>query len=295
MRTSTAAALACVAIAIAAPSGADEDALVRAYVGRPVQILMDLPATTQGLDYYPRRPDPMDARERQARLSSNGVGVPANGVVVVTKIKVKKDHVEFHLGAGGRSQMPSRPSTYVPESKLEGELEKQLKEATTEQEKKRLRAELAEERDRRDRERRRREARAERSYQEALSQHTPEEWALLAGSRVNVRFDGRVPADVLTPQGFARALGAVADFNPTPDAIAAGGQGDEDVEAGAGLPAHKGESREDLDARLGPPDDCSASRQGGVQVQTCTYDLDEATLEASFAGGLLVRFVITSN
>ena len=295
MQTSTAAALAFAAIAIAAPSGADEDALVRAYVGRPVQILMDLPATTQGLDYYPRRPDPIDVREAQQRLSRNGIGVPANDVVVVSKIKVKKDHIEFHLGAGGRSQMPSRPSSYVPESKLERELKRQIKDATSEREKKRLRAELADARDRRNRERRRREARAERRYQDALSEHTPEEWAMLAGSRVNVRFDGRVPADALTPQGFARALRAVVDFNPSPDAIAAGGQGDEDMGVTADLPAHKGESREDLDARLGPPDDCSASRQGGVQVQTCTYDLDEATLQASFAGGLLVRFVITSN
>jgi len=283
-----------VVIAFAVPGGASEGDLVRAFVGRPVLVLMDLPATTSGLDFYPRRGETFDATELQQRLIRSGVGIRRHDVMVVTKIKVKKKHIEFQLGAGGASQLPSRPSSYVPESKLEKELEDQLKEARSESEEKRLKTRLAEVRDRREREQRRREARAEEEYQRALSERSPEEWALLAGSRINVRFDDRVPQAVLSPEGFTRALNGVVDFNPPPEAVAARGEDEAPLESSA-LPVHKGQSRDDVDDRLGPPDDCARGVQGGLKIDKCTYDLDEATLEASFAGGVLVHYVITSN
>jgi hypothetical protein len=289
--------VACLAVVAAAftPARADEEALERAFVGQPVQVLTDLPATTSGLDFHPDLRDPTDQTEHQKRLLQSGVGVRRGDVVVVTKIKVKKKHVEFQLGAGGQSQLPSRPSSYVPTSKLEQELEDQIKKASSEAEKKRLRAELAEERDRRDRERRRREARAEEQYQQALSAHSPEEWALLAGSRINVRFEDQVPGGALTPDGFTRVLKGVINFRPPAEALAARDQAAGDVLGASVLPVHKGQRRNELDDHFGPPESCSRGTQSGLKVDVCTYDLDEAALEASFVDGVLVRYVIKSN
>jgi hypothetical protein len=278
----------------AAPLAADEEMLARAFVGNPVLLLMDLPATTSGLDYYPERQHPIDAAQHQQRLMQNGVGVRRDDVIAVTMIKVKKKHIEFQLGAGGLSQMPSRPSVYVPVSRLEEELQDQLEKASSEAERKRLRARLAEEQDQREREQRRREARAEEQHLAALSARSPEEWALLAGSRINVRFDDRIPAAALAPEGFAQALSGVVDFNPPPAAVAAQNARSAVPSDSFALPLRKGQRREDLEARFGPSEGCLRSAQAGIKIDTCAYDLGEATLEAGFADGLLVRYVITS-
>ena len=142
----------------APPAAADEAQLSRAFVGREVLILMDLPATKKGLDFYPRRRQAVDAAEYNKRLGQDGIGVREGDRVVVTKIKVKKKHIEFQLGAGGASQMPSKPSVYVPQSELEEELEEQLDATTDERERKRLKTMLAAERDRRRQERELKEA-----------------------------------------------------------------------------------------------------------------------------------------
>ncbi len=281
-------AAAVVVVLVPALTSADEAELRNALVGHQVMVKMDLPATRKGLDYYPERSTTFDNAEHQKRLRQNGIGIREGDVVTVSKINVKGKYVEFHLGEGGSSQLPSHPSTYVPKSDYQKQLEKQLKGATKEQ-KKTIERALARERDRRRREERLLKAVAEQEYQMALSQRTPEQWALLAGSRVNVRFDRSVPAEALTPAGLRSLLKTVFDFNPAhvraPVAAPV---------AAADAPVTKGQSRADVDAALGPPKRCSQKEQGMLMVSVCTYPLGEATLEARFVDDVLVRYVLTS-
>jgi hypothetical protein len=278
-----------VTIAILVPAGlagADEADLERQLVGRTVMARLDLPATRKGLDYYPQRSTPIDDKEHQKRLSQAGVGVRQGDVVTVTKINVKGKHIEFHLGEGGDSQMPTRASTYVPRSDYEKDLEEELKNTQDATQKKKLEKQLSAERDRRLREERLLKAVAEQEYQAALSQRTPEEWALLAGSRVNVRFDGNVPNQALSPEGLRSLLSEVFDFDPK--------QAPAPAEA-SDVPVTKGQSRTEVDAALGQPRRCTEEEQGMLMVEVCTYPLGEATLEARFVDGVLVRYVLTSN
>jgi len=278
-----------VVVLAAALASADEAELRSALVGRQVMAKMDLPATRKGLDYYPERSATFDNAEHQKRIRQDGVGVRAGDVVTVSKINVKKDYVEFHLGEAGNSQLPSHPSTYVPKSDYEKELEKQRKSATGEQ-KKTIERALSRERDRRHREERLLKAVADQEYQMALSQRTPEEWALLAGSRVNVRFDHKVPGEVLTPAGLMAVLGGLFDFNPQDVRVPVAAPA-----MGGDAPVSKGQSRADVDAALGPPKHCSEKEQGSLMVSVCTYPLGEATLEARFVDDVLVRYVLSSD
>jgi hypothetical protein len=278
-------------VVVLAPAlvNADEAELRSALVGRQVMAKVDLPATRKGLDYYPERSTTFDNAKHQKRIRQSGIGVLAGDVVTVSKINVKGKYVEFHLGEGGNSQLPSHPSTYVPKSDYEKQLEKQLKSATKEQ-KKTIERALARERDRRRREERLLKAVAEQEYQMALSQRTPEQWALLAGSRVNVRFDHSVPPEALTPAGLMSLLGDLFDFNPQDFRVPVAAP-----PVAADAPVSKGQSRADVDAALGPPKRCSEQEQGMLVVSICTYPLGEATLEARFVDDVLVRYVLSSD
>jgi hypothetical protein len=100
---------------------------------------------------------------------------------------------------------------------------------------------------------------------------------------------------VLEPDGFAQALKGVLDFSPSAATLDAHSQRAGIPADAPDLPVHKGQRRDELDERFGPPEGCSRGTQGTLKVDTCTYELDEALLEASNADGVLVRYVIRSN
>ena len=283
----------------AAAGGADERALRSAFEGREVELLLDLPASTRGLDIYPLQRTPYDMGKHQARLMSDGIGVRRGSIALVTKIKVKGKHIEFQLGAGGKSQKPQKPSTYVPKSNYEKDLEKQVKNASTDEEKKRLRKMLEDARNHRRQQEKLQKALAEQQYRLELGDRTEEDWDALAGSRLNVRYEGGVPADVLTSEGFRQALDGYVNFDPQPRSAPTRA----DVPSGAlpvgashsgTFPIYKGQSRADVDALFGGPEQCSEQDQGVLKVTTCTYGLAEASLDASFVDGVMVRYVLTS-
>ena len=282
-----------------AAAGADERALKSAFEGHEVELLLDLPATTKGLDFYPTQRARYDMGKHQARLMSDGIGVREGSIALVTKIKVKGKHIEFQFGAGGKSQKPQKPSAYVPKSNYEKDLEKQVKNASTDDEKKRLRRVLEDERNRRRQQEKIQEALAEQQYRLALGDRTEEDWDAMAGSRLNLRYEGGVPADVLTPEGFQQALDGYVDFDPQSRSEPSRA----DVSSGAlpvgasqsgTFPIHKGQRRADVDALFGGPEQCSEQDQGVLKVTTCTYGLEEASLDASFVDGVMVRYVLTS-
>ncbi len=283
-----------------AAAGADERALKSAFEGRQVELLLDLPATTKGLDFFPSQRARYDMGKHQARLMTDGIGVRQGSIATVTMIKVKGKHIEFQLGAGGKSQKPAKPSTYVPKSNYEKDLEEQLRRATTDEEKRRLRRMLQDARNRRKRQERLEEALAEQEYRILLGDRTEEDWDAMAGSRINLRYQGGVPADVLTPAGFRRALDGYVDFEPQPrmEPTAADASSEAlpvGVSHSGTLPIHKGQRQTDVDALFGGPEQCAEQDQGVLKVNTCTYRLDEASLEASFVDGVMVRYVLTSN
>jgi hypothetical protein len=92
-----------------------------------------------------------------------------------------------------------------------------------------------------------------------------------------------------------RALSEVVDFNPPPpDQRQAEGQAPAAPAGQAVFPVHKGQSQSDVIALFGDPARCAREAQGALTVDTCTFEMAEATLEASFVDGVLVRYVLTS-
>jgi len=271
----------------AGPALADEDDAIRAaFEGRVVAPRIALPATKDGVNVYPQRVPPLNLGEVEQDTLRHGVGVEPGQPVVVTRVKAKGKHIEFQLGRGGDSQIPTFQTPYVPQSRAEKRLRDELKDTDDREVKKRLKERIKDHEDRRRREQRQLESLARIEYEAELSRYTPEEWALMAGARFNVRFDRDVPAEALTPEGLMAALEEWVDFAPPPDADP--GAPVED----AGL--RKGMTADELAAAYGLPDRCDDSEAAGLSVRTCVFELDDGYLEAQLVDDVLVKFTLSS-
>lgn len=124
---------------------------------------LDMPATQKGVAIYPGKPQPLDTKSYASRLKQFGTSLRNGDTVVITKVKVKSDSIEFQLGGGGYGTAldPTDESVHfkpAEESSHEKELEEQLSKETDEDRRRSLSREL--DNLKRDRERQDRRARA---------------------------------------------------------------------------------------------------------------------------------------
>src|SRR6185295_16422606 len=78
-----------------------EDQLKRAFEGRTVLVKLDMPGSDDGIDVYPGLSQSVDYPALAGRLKRYGTAVRRGQEIMVTKIRIKKDLIEFQLGGGG--------------------------------------------------------------------------------------------------------------------------------------------------------------------------------------------------
>ena len=78
-----------------------EEALRRAFEGKTVVVKIDMPATERGIDLYPRGQRILNFEDYSGRVKDHGIALRSGTPVMVTKVKVKDDLIEFQLGGGG--------------------------------------------------------------------------------------------------------------------------------------------------------------------------------------------------
>src|SRR6267143_1838162 len=88
----------CAVVTVSAQTEAD---LKRYFEGKHVTLMMDMPATKDGVNVYPEREQPLNYSEYANRLKQHGASVRRGEQIMVTKVKVKDKHIEFQLGGGG--------------------------------------------------------------------------------------------------------------------------------------------------------------------------------------------------
>jgi hypothetical protein len=79
----------------------DEGHLRAALEGKKVTMQIDMPATSSGVDIYPGTSRPLNMEKYANRLKDNGAAIKAGEPNMITKVKVKDDGIEIHLGGGG--------------------------------------------------------------------------------------------------------------------------------------------------------------------------------------------------
>jgi len=87
----------------------------RAFLGKDVRALLDMPAYKDGLDLYvEHKPDKrldqrgLDLKDLSKYLKDKGVGVERDEWVTITDVKVDSDRIEIQLGGGGEGRGASK-------------------------------------------------------------------------------------------------------------------------------------------------------------------------------------------
>lgn len=282
------------ALAPSAPAQ-DEARLREAFEGKMVLVKIDMPATDDGVDVHPRAKPPIDYSAYARRLKQHGTAIRAGQSIMVTKVKVKDKHIEFQLGGGGYGTFgdETSPDIHTPsaeKSAREKELEKAVKHETDPARRRAMQRELDDLR--REREREDARLRAEVAEAEERRRELIRQRALEAGSRFNIRFKERVPADALTPEAVRAALSEYVEFGGS---RLAGGNGTcPPAAAPAPGAVRKGLTLAEVEALLGQARETADRQEGKLRVQTRTYAKDQTLVSAEFVEGVLVRFAITS-
>ena len=289
--------------------GQSPEALSQFFEGKQVTVKLDMPATQKGVDIYPSKSQPLDTKGYSSRLKQFGVSLRNGDTVVITKIKVKNDSIEFQLGGGGYGtamDLTDESVHFKPAEKSshEKELEEQLSKETDEDRRRSLSRELDDLR--RDRERQDRRARAAAEEDAQLRKQKIAASRTQGGSRFNVHLDKRKSSNALTPQLAMEALAPYLVFStetfgsnssrpaesarndsapPSPPQPAA-------ADPGKGL--KKGLTRAQVEVLFGPPTEAHDRTQDTLVITRCTYQSATETVQADFVNGVLVQYTVSS-
>jgi hypothetical protein len=269
-----------------------EAALKEYFEGRTVTPRLALPGTEHGVDIYPGSIRPLDYPRYADRLKDFGTSIKPGEPVTVTKIKVKSKHIEFQLGGGGYGTFGDETSSNVstaaaPKTKREKNLEAELQRETDPARKRAIKEELDELRAARAREDARNRA-AVAEAQEHRKQNIRQR-RLEGGSRFNLRYADRVPADAVTPDAVLVALEKYVDFGQ----LRASGAAPASPKSSTGS-LHKGMLLPDVDALLGSPATNAERKEGSLKVVERVYSSPIGRVNAMFVEGVLVRYTMTS-
>jgi hypothetical protein len=287
----------------ALPLGAQNDpsSIQNYFTGKEVVLKIDMPGTQQGVDLRYNKDVPMNWKEYANRLKNNGVAIHKGDTARVTAVVLKDDRIEVQLDGGGfgtfgdDSDATVNPKT-LDKSDYEKQLERQIANTTDPDEKRRLQRDLDRERSRRER-----QNADNRNAAQVASQIKAQQIAgkrLQGGSRFNLRWPGKIPADQKTPDAVMKLLADYVSFDGPQQAAAPPAMqntgGDAAVPATAQL--KRGMKMSDVTNLFGQGKQLSESVSGdGLKTQTVQYSSGDRRVEVTYVEGVVVRYSISSN
>jgi hypothetical protein len=319
VRTSRALSLSLIVLAMSALSsppvfGQNAAALKKAFEGREVTVLLDMPASHKGVDLYLQQEPEINFSDYAERTKDFGVSLRKEDRVMVTLIKVNKKNIEIHLGGGGYGTFGDDSGyvspSYVGKSSRERDLEKERNRTTDSSRKRQIDRELGYLRDARER-----EQRANQREAEALSAIKKSEVAskrLDAGSRFNIWYaDKRLEQWTPTPEELMYSLAKYLDFGDgrNGDGVPGVSRGatttrltpstngrntaPQDIETAA-VSLRRGLSTDEVHDLLGRPTRRRTSKQGDLEAVIETWETTDSVTEVTFVGGVVVKFTSSS-
>ena len=275
-----------------------ETALRSAFEGKTVTVKLDMPGTSRGVDVYPMEATPVLFRDVADRTKDYTVSLKMGQTVMVTKIVVKKDLIEFQLGGGGYGTIGDDTGADISapqasESSKERALRDSVKIAPNSAKKKDYERELNNLRGARERENT--QARAQAAQANELREANLRSKRSVSGSRFNIRYKPAVPSDAMTPDGVMRALAAYVEFPGATMGVTPPSSGSNSrPAAGTNVLAsvRKGLLLSEVEALLGPANTASESKEGVLTLMKRNYLYDGKKVVASFVNGVLIDYAI---
>jgi len=268
---------------------AQSEADLRDYFeGRTVTVKQDLPASKTAIDIYPESASPINYADYSRRLKQFGVAFRRNQSVPLTGVRVNDRSIELQLGGAagaGADEVQPAASVAVEKSPRERSLERDIERETDPD---RL-AKMQQELDALRKQRQRDDARLKAALAQLSNGNADGQRVANAVVRIDLVFNGGVPARALNPDYVKSALKSWIDFNaaersapPPPPVIS------DDNSPPSGL--RKGMTEADLVRLYGEPARRESSTQGDLRVDVLTFKRDGTTLEATEVEGVVVRF-----
>ena len=287
-------------VLVASPAlGQSEQVLRDAFEGRTVKVKIDMPATSSGIEVWPEKEPPIDFRRLGGLLKRAGMSVHSGQAMMVTKVKARKNYIEFQLGGGGygtfgdmlNSSSESDAHT-VEKTGREKQLEEQIRAESDPGKKKALDRELRDARNRRESNNAR--GRAEANQANELREANIQQVRLHSGSRFTLRFKGELtPSEYLTPDGLQNALANWVDFEDESAAPTAATSGSPPGTSTQSL--RKGLTLEEVERILGTATASTEKREGSMIILERTYRRGGETIVTRFVDDVLVKYSISSN
>ncbi len=278
------------------------------FVGKQVTLQIDMPGTQKGVDLRMDRDDPMDWKQYSSRLKEFGPAIRSGDRSTITTIVVKKNLIEFQLDGGGFGTFWDDDSTtvtpyHVDKSNYEKQLERDIRDTSDPQRRRDLQRELD-----RVRSRREREQRADDRAAQIASQMKTQQVAdrrTRGGSRFNLRWDGSIPQDQLTPDAVMKLLEGYVDFGglqaekpilqaraatpPTPGAPANVAGNAPITQLKRGMPIGDVSQLMGLGRQLS-----QSTSEEGLKTQIFEYLPNDYRVEITYVDGIVVRYSIES-
>jgi hypothetical protein len=282
------------AVSTAPVQAQNEAALRRAFEGQRVVVRIDMPGTSSGVNVYPSQDMPVDFPDVAEKLKKYGTALRTGDPVMVTKIKVKDDLIEFQLGGGGYGTFGDDMGNSgggggeVGETNAEKALRDSIGRSTSVGQKRRMQRDLDELRNERERDNAR--ARSDAAQAEEVREANLRGRRVEGGSRFNIRYRNGVPPEALTPEGLQAALGRYVDFSGGSSQLAAG------PAPGATTgptTLRKGLTLEEAERILGPASTASESTECSLRVATRSYVKAGQRTTARFVSGILVDYTVS--
>lgn len=265
-----------------------EQILKQELEGKRVEVLIEMPATKEGIDIHVFNPNPMDFNEYSRDLKKHGIALFPGDVVMITKIKKKGKHIEFQLAGGGYGTFGDDSgnvhSSRIPKSAREDEIEKILKDKSDEANRKDLQKEL----DRLRKERRIEQERLDREAEiaSAVKQERIQSLKLQAGSRFNIRLDRNVESGDLHTEQIIKYLNGYVNFSPGTTIS------DPSIQTAGTL--SKGLSWNQVSHLFGAPQSMSRNNDCGLEIMTCSFEKEGMMYEITFVEEIVVKYSIHS-
>jgi hypothetical protein len=270
----------------------NEAALRRAFEGQSVVVRIDMPGTSSGVNVYPNQDMPIDFPDVAEKLKKYGTALRTGDPVMITKIKVKDDLIEFQLGGGGYGTFGDDMGNSgggggeVGETNAEKALRDSIGRTTSVGQKRRMQRDLDEMREQRERENNR--ARSDAAQAEEVREANLRGRRVEGGSRFNVRYRSGVPREALTPDGLRAVLSRYVDFGGS-GSMASGAPPANSGAAGL----RKGLTLEEAERILGPAGTATESTECSLKVATRTYVKAGQRTTARFVSGILVDYTVS--
>lgn len=271
--------------------GAQSEADLREYFeGRTVVVKQDLPVSKSAIEVSPDSASPINYADYNRRIKQFGVAFRRNQSVPLTSVRVNDRSIELQLGgtaAAGADDVPSAASVAVEKSARERSLERDVEHETDPDQLARMQQELDALRKQRQRE----DARLKAALAQLSNGSDNRQPPANAVARIDLVFNGGVPARALNPDYVKSALKNWLDFNaverpsppPPPPVVSS-----DDNASPYGI--RKGMTEAELVRLFGEPVKRESSTQGDLRVDVLTFRRDGTTLEATMVESVLVRF-----